>query len=416
MIRTQGKTSVARIAVIPQVPGNDYPNTPQINFIDELVFAKLKRLDIRPSPLADDSTFVRRAYTDVLGVLPTAEETRRFLAAKEADKRARLIDELLARPEFVDVWAMKFADLFQAGVTGIKGGWQLYWWLHRSLEQDKPYDAMVRELLLGAGSFVYDPTVNFYAGLFNGPEGVVTQVSQSLLGVRMDCAKCHDHPFERWTQDDFYGMAGFFSRLQRKHEPYGLFENAISLRPDSKPTYDYLNNNKEVLHPRTKASLVPRYLGGETVIAKPGVDVRRYLADWLTSPKNPWFSRTIANRIWRHFMGRAVVEPVDDFRVTNPPSNPKLLDALAEYLASNRFSLKTLTRAILNSRAYQLSSATIPSNENDSLNYSRYYLKRRTAEELFDALGQAADSPQIPGYPQGARAIGAAGRLAELLP
>ncbi len=406
MVRTHGKTIVARVLVIPDAPAIEYPPVAPNNFIDTLVLAKLKKLKIIPAELSSDPVFVRRAYLDVIGTLPSVEETKRFLDSDDSQKRAKLIDELLARPEFVDLWSLKLADMYQLGGTGIKGGWQLYRWIRQSLTENKPYDQMVREMLLGAGTFVYDAPVNYYYGLFLGPEGMVTQVSQSLLGIRMECAKCHDHPFERWTQNDYYGMAGFFTRLQRKAEPYGLFENAISVRPSNTPEYDYLNNGKELLHPRTKAPVTARYLGGAVVEAKPGVDIREQLAEWVTSPSNPWFSRAIANRVWKHYMGRGIVEPVDDFRVSNPPSNPALLDALASHLVNNKFDLKALARTILNSRAYQLSSAPNPSNTADEINYSRFYLKRQMAEVLFDAMGQVAESrPKIPGYPPGSRAL-----------
>lgn len=408
MIRTQGKTAVTSIAVIPKSPGPDYPEVPANGFVDTLILAKLRKLNVVPSELAPDPVFVRRVYLDTLGVLPTAEETRRFLASPEPDKRARLIDELLARPEFVDLWSLKFADLFQLGGTGVKGGWQLYRWIRQSLVENKPYDRMVREMLLGTGSFVYDPTVNFYKGLWSGPEGMVTQVSQSLLGIRMDCAKCHDHPFERWTQDDFYGLAGFFTRLQYKAESYGLFERAIAVRPDNKPTYDYVSNNKILVQPKTKEVVKARYLGGDVVEAKPGEDIREKLADWITSPKNPWFSRAIANRVWKHYLGRGIVEPIDDFRVTNPPSNPALLDALADHLVE-KYDLRKLARVILTSRTYQLSSIPNRTNETDSLNYSRFYLKRQIAEVLYDSMGQAAGKRlKIPGFPPEEKAIAVA--------
>ncbi|MEO7652531.1 MAG: DUF1549 domain-containing protein, partial [Bryobacteraceae bacterium] len=293
MIRVQGRTTVARIAISLSPPRQDYPSVAASNFIDEVVFAKLKQLNIVPSELSSDPVFVRRVYLDTLGVLPSPSETRRFLADSGPGKRARLIDELLLRPEFVDLWAMKFADLFQLGGTGVKGGWQLYRWIRQSLAGGKPHDQMVREMLVGTGSFVYDPTVNFYKGLATGPEGMVTQVSQSLLGVRMDCAKCHDHPFEDWTQDDFYGMGGFFTRLVRKAEPYGLFEHAVVLRPTGKPSYDYVGNNQEFLNPRTKQPVKARFLGGDTVEFRGGEDVRQKLADWLTAPRNPWFTRAL---------------------------------------------------------------------------------------------------------------------------
>jgi hypothetical protein len=406
MIRLQGKTAVATIATIAKMPGADYPNPVVNNFIDRLVFAKLKKLNVVPSELSSESVYLRRIYLDTLGTLPTADETRRFLSSTHPEKRARLVDELLARPEFVDLWSLKFADLFQLGGAGVKGGWQLYRWIRQSLTDNKPYDRMVRELLMGSGSFVYDPTVNYYKGLWTGPEGMVTQVSQSLLGIRMDCAKCHDHPFERWTQEDFYGFAGFFTRLQYKAESYGLFERSIAVRPTNQPTYDYVSNNKVLVYPKTMAEVMPRYLGGDVVDAKPGEDIRERLADWVISPRNPWFSRAIANRVWKHFLGRGIVEPVDDFRVSNPPSNPALLDALAAHFVEQRFDLRSFIRTVINSRTYQLSSTPNPSNESDGLNYSRFYLKRQMAEVLYDAMGQAAGKRlKIPGFPPGERAI-----------
>ena len=407
MARTLGRAVVAKIAVIEWSPGPDYPAVSIGSSLDAPVFAKLRKLGIVPSKLADDSVFLRRVYLDTLGVLPPIDETRRFLASNDPQKRSALIDALLSQPEFVDLWALKFADLFQLGTnTGAKGGWQLYRWIRQSLADNQPYDQMVREMLLGGGSFVYDPTVNFYHGLWKGPEGMVTQVSQALLGIRMDCAKCHDHPFERWTQDDFYGMAAFFTRLEFKAESYGLFERAIAVRPTRKPSYDYINNNKELLHPRTHQPLTPRFLTGEVVEDRPGEDLRETLADWVTSPKNPWFSRAIANRIWKHYLGRGIVEPVDDLRATNPPSNQALLDTLADHLVQDKYDLKKLIKAILNSRTYQTSSAPNATNEHDQTNYSRFYLKRQIAESLFDSMGQAAEvSPKIPGYPPGAKAM-----------
>jgi hypothetical protein len=410
MVRTLGQAAVARIAVIERAPGPDYPTVNIGSSVEVPVFVKLKKLGIVPSKLADDSVFLRRVYLDTLGVLPTIAETRRFLGSNEPQKRSRLIEELLGRPEFVDLWALKFADLFQLGTnTGAKGGWQLYRWIRQSLADNKPYDQMVREILLGAGSFVYDPTVNFYHGLWKGPEGMVTQVSQALLGIRMDCAKCHDHPFERWTQDDFYGMAAFFTHLEYKAESYGLFERAIAVRPTRKPSYDYINNNKELLHPKTNQPLTPRFLTGTVVQDRPGGDLRETLADWITSPKNPWFSRAIANRIWKHYLGRGIVEPVDDLRVTNPPSNQALLDTLTDTLVREKYDLKKLIKAILNSRTYQVSSLPNATNEHDQTNYSRFYLKRQIAESLYDSMGQAAEvSLKIPGYPPGAKAMSVA--------
>jgi uncharacterized protein DUF1549/uncharacterized protein DUF1553 len=409
MIRTLGRAAVAKIVVIEKAAGADYPEVAVNNFIDRAVFAKLKKLNIVPSQMSEDSAFLRRIYLDTLGVLPTVEEAREFMASRDPQKRSQLIDGLLSRREFVDLWSLKLADLFQAGASDVKGGWQLYRWIRQSLIDNKPYDQMVRELLLGAGAFVYDPTVNFYKGLWDGPEGMVPQVSQSLLGIRMDCAKCHDHPFENWTQDDFYGLAAFFTRLEYKAESYGLFERAIAVRPTPKPSYDYVNNNKELVHPKTKAPLTPRFLGGKVVADPPGRDIREKLAEWVTAPDNPWFARAITNRVWKHFLGRGIVEPVDDFRVTNPPSNEPLLDSLAAQLVKERYNLRELVKVILNSRTYQLSSIPNLTNAGDTVNYSRYYLKRQMAEVLFDSMGQAVGVRlKIPGYPPNSKAISVA--------
>jgi hypothetical protein len=312
-----------------------------------------------------------------------------------------LIDELLERPEFVDMWALKFADLFQVGGTGLKGGWLFYRWIRQSLVDRKPYDQMVREMMTGGGSFVYNPKANFFVGMFSGPEGMVTQVSQSLLGVRMDCAKCHDHPFENWTQNDFYSFGAFFTRIVRKAEPYGLFEHSIAIRPTGKPSYDYVGNNKEYLDPKTNQPVKPRYLGGAEVAFRADEDIREKLADWITSPANPFFTRAFVNRVWKHYMGRGIVEPVDDFRVSNPPSNPRLLAALAAHAARSKYDLRSLCRAILNSRTYQLSATANESNLTDNLNYSRFYVKRQMAEGLFDAVGQISGAHlKIPGAPR----------------
>lgn len=282
----------------------------------------------------------------------------------------------------------------------------MYRWLRQSLAEGKSYDAIVRGLVLGVGSFVYNSTANFYVGLASGPEGMVTQVSQSLLGVRMDCAKCHDHPFENWTQRDFYGFGAFFTRVVRKAEPYGLFEHSVAVRPTGKPSYDYLGNNKEFLDPKTNEPVKARYLGGAEVPFEPDEDIREKLADWITSPRNPFFTRTFVNRVWKHYMGRGIVEPVDDFRVSNPPSNPALLDALAADAVKAKYDLRSICRTILNSRTYQLSATPNPSNQSDTLNYSRFYIKRQIAEELFDAVGQISGAHlKIPGAPTGENAM-----------
>jgi hypothetical protein len=409
MARILGKAAVAKMAVIDQPPLSAYPAVATNNFIDEIVFEKLRRLNIIPSELSEDSIFIRRVFLDTLGVLPTPEETRSFLSSRAPQKRSLLIDELLRRPEFSEFWTMKLADLFQVGwATGVKGGQQMFRWLRQSLRENKLYDRLVRELLLGTGPFVYSPTANFNVGLMEGPEGMATQISQALLGIRLECSKCHDHPFERWTQDDFYGLAAFFARLERKAEPYGEFEHTVAIRPSHKPTYDFLGN-KELKNPKSGSLVAPKFLDGPVLQEAEGEDPREKLAEWLTDPSNPWFSRAIVNRIWKHYLGRGIVEGVDDFRVTNPPSNEKLLDALADYFINASFDMRKLVKLILNSRTYQLSATSNPTNADDQINYSRFYLKRMMSEVLFDAMGQAAGVRlKIPGYPLNEKAISVA--------
>ena len=406
MIRTRGKTAVAKVAVIDRPPTPDYPEVEPYNQIDELVLAKLRKLAIIPSELSTDSVFLRRVYLDTVGVLPTPAEIRNFLSSQDPLKRIRVVDDLLDRPEFSDLWTMVLADLFQLGQTSLKGGAQLYRWLKRSLGENKPYDQLVRELLLGSGPFVFAPTANFNVGLMEGPAGMAVQVSQALLGVRLECAKCHNHPFEQWTQDDFYGLAAFFTRMERKQEPYGRFEHSVTIRPNHKPTYDFLGTSEELKHPRTGEYVRPKLLGGATLRERPNQDPREALARWITDPANPWFARAMANRVWKHFMGRGLVEAVDDFRVTNPPSNEALLIALDDFFVSHGFDMRQLIRLILTSRTYQLSAVPNQSNREDHTNYSRFYLKRLIAETLFDAMGQATEFRQkIPGYPPGTKAI-----------
>jgi hypothetical protein len=254
---------------------------------------------------------------------------------------------------------------------------------------------MVSELLVSQGNLYYEPTANFYfVSRKLDPGDVATHVSQAFLGVRVECARCHNHPWEKWTQDDFYGFAGFFARLDTKFVHAGSESNV------------YLKDSGAVTHPKTKQVVVPKYLDGPAEAEQPGQDIRQALAKWVTSPKNPFFARTISNRIWRRYFGRGIVEPVDDFRVTNPPSHVELLDELAADFVSNGFSIKHLERAILNTRAYQLSSRPNESNRHDTVNYSRYYLKRVSAEELMDAIVQVTGvEEKFTGWAPGTRAM-----------
>jgi hypothetical protein len=397
MVRSLGQAVAARIFVVSSASGADYPPVPANNYIDRYIFEKLRRTNVVPSELASDQHFLRRIYLDVLGILPSADEAATFLASSDPDKRAKLIEALLSRPERADSWATYFADLFRLGFNESrdKGAKIFYDWIRKSVFEDKPYDRMVSELLVSQGNLFYEPTANFYfVSRKLDPGDIATHVSQAFLGVRLECARCHNHPWEKYTQDDFYGLAAFFSRLDTKFVHAGSESNV------------YLKDEGEVIHPKTKKPVEPKYLDGSHEREQPGQDIRQNFARWLTSAENPFFARTIANRIWRRYLDRGIVEPVDDFRVTNPPSNAGLLDALSQDFVKHGFSIKSLERTILNSRAYQLSSLPNESNRHDTVNYSRYYLRRMSAEQLMDAIVQITGvEERFTGWAPGTRAM-----------
>jgi hypothetical protein len=397
MVRTLGKAVAVRVAVAANARMDNYPEIPRHNFIDEFVFAKLRRLNIVPSPLSRDEEFLRRVYLDVVGVLPGIEESREFLASEDPRKRERLIDALLERPEYAEVWATKFSDLFRVGLLdqGNKGGRLMYNWLRQSIREDKPYDQFATELLTASGNLFFNPTANFYyVTEFAEPENYATNISQVFLGVRLECARCHNHPWEKWTQDDFWGFAAFFARVGVK-DTYQNDESQIHLKLSG-----------EVIHPKTKKPVAAKYLDGAREREELDEDIREKLASWMTAPGNAWFARAIVNRVFKHYLGRGLVEPVDDFRVTNPPTNPALLEALADDFVKHGYSLRHTIRRILHSRTYQLSSEPNQTNSEDHLNYSRYYPKRLMAEQLIDAVTQVTGVPEkYPGFPIGTRAM-----------
>lgn len=406
MVRTMGQAVAARILIASGTPGPDYPKVTSVNYVDDHVFAKLRRMNIRPSELSSDEQFLRRVYLDAIGLLPTEAEATAFLASTGPNKRAVLIDQLLQRREFSDLWALKFTELFRAGTreAGNKGAKIVYDYIRDSFRANKPYDQFVRELILSQGAHSFPnssieglksaPT-SFYNISFdsNAPDHA-TNVSQLFLGVRLECAKCHNHPWEKWTQDDFYGFAAFFARVGIK-EVYENDENATQYMEEG-----------FVEHPKTKKRVDPKFLDGPSLKDEQDADIREPLVDWMVSPKNPFFARTITNRVWKHFMGRGFVEEVDDFRVTNPPTHPALLDALAADLIAHKYDLRHLMRTILNSRAYQLSAEPNESNRSDTRNYSHFVMRRLAAEPMLDALTQVTGKMEkFPGYPPGTRAM-----------
>jgi hypothetical protein len=398
MVRTLGKAVVSRIEVAASATAPDYPKIAAHNYIDEFVFAKLKRLNIRPSADSSDSEFLRRVYIDTIGLLPSETEARAFFDSHDPAKRAKVIDQLLERPEFAELWALKFSELFRAGTyeSGPKGARIVYEWLRRSLLENKPWDRIAAELLLSQGAHFFGKQPSSFYNISKDSDAPdnATNVSQLFLGVRIECARCHNHPWEKWTQDDFYGFAAFFARVGVK-EVYENDENA-----------NYYMEEGTVTNPKTKQVASPKYLDGPVEQDAPDKDIRESLARWMTAPENPFFARAIVNRIWKHYLNRGLVEEVDDFRVTNPPTNPALLDAMAKDLSNHGYDLRRLIRAILNSRTYQLTAEPNESNRGDSLNYSHYYMRRMIAEEMLDTISQVTGVPEkYKGYPPETRAM-----------
>jgi hypothetical protein len=370
-----------------------YPAQTSNNFIDGLVFAKLKKLHILPSEPASDAEYLRRIYLDVIGTLPTPAESRRFLADKRSDRRTRLVNGLLERPEFADYWALKWADLLRVDsqALGNKHSYAYYRWIRESFAANKALDQFARELLTAEGPLNEVGPAAFYK-VVSRPGDAASTVSQVFLGVRIACAECHHHPFDRWGQNDYFGMQAFFAPVGFRKSPEG---EALLAAGDA-PTHN----------PRTGETVLAHMLGTTPAAVSPAADRRTVLAEWLTAGKNAWFARNLANRTWAHFMGRGLIEPVDDVRATNPPTNPELLDALANELIAARFDFRKLIRTITASRVYQLSSKPNATNERDEQNYSRMPLKRLEAEVLLDMVCQTTGIPEkFPGVPAGSRAI-----------
>jgi len=353
----------------------NYPAFPANNFVDNLVLSKLKKLNIAPSELCSDSDYLRRVYLDVIGTLPTSEEARRFLADKRANKRALLVDELLDRPEFADYWALKWADLLRVDrqALGHKKAHAFYRWIRDSIAKNKPFDQFARELLTAEGPLEEVGPANYYK-VVSKPGETASSLSQVLLGVRIACAECHHHPFDRWSQTDYFGMTAFFTPVSLKGSARGEALQALG-DPVSK-------------HPRTGATILPHALATKMPDKALDGDRRVALADWMTSPSNAWFARNLANRTWAHFLGRGLVEPIDDVRDTNPPSNPELLDTLGKHVVATKYDVKQLMRTIAASRTYQLSSKPNATNEKDEINYSRSLFRRIDAEVMLDMVSQ----------------------------
>jgi hypothetical protein len=405
LVRYLDRQVVVQLAFVPARPGFVWKEPPHNNYIDRHVFAKLKTLRVTPSDLCTDSVFVRRAYLDTLGLPPTAEKVRKFLDDDRPDKRARLIDALLERPEFADFWALKWSDLLRNEEKALdrKGVQLFHEWIRQSIAEGKPLNEFARELVAGRGSTYSHPAANYYRAL-RDPYARAEATAQVFLGVRLQCAKCHNHPFDRWTQTDYHQLAAFFSRVD-----YRIVENNRKDNLD-KHEFDgeqivYVARSGELEHPVTHEPLKPRFLGAATPDFADEDDRLLALADWIARPDNPFFARAQANRVWYHLMGRGLVEPNDDFRASNAPSHAALLDELAKDLAGHRFDQRHLVRTIMNSRTYHLSAAPNDTNRDDETNFSHVLPRPLQAEQLLDAVSQATGVPaKFRGFPPGTRA------------
>ena len=393
---------LSRIAIatvtVPQtnlVSPELFSNFKRRNFIDDLVVEKLAELNLPPSPPCSDAQFIRRAFLDATGVLPKEKEVRQFLADETADKREKLVDTLMRRPEFVDYWAYKWSDLLLVNSKKLRAAdmWSYYDWIRNNVSANTSWDEFVRQIVTAQGSTLENGACNFYT-LHDDPLALTENTSLAFLGMSINCARCHNHPMEKWTNDEYYGMANLFARVR--------FKNGR----DGGDSVVFAADEGDLIQPLTGKPQPPRPLDGEAIAPNSHEDRRKALADWLVSRDNPYFSRAIVNRVWANYFGVGLVEKVDDLRVTNPASNEKLLSAAAKYLADHHFDLRSLMRAIMTSQTYQLSSAPRLENETDTRFYSHYYPKRLMAEVLLDAVAEVTGAEnKFPNYPPGFRAV-----------
>lgn len=377
-----GQIALARItSPWPSViPDEVFARTPKRNVIDKRVIEQLRRLNLKPSKPSSDSEFIRRVYLDVVGMLPTPQETKAFLADTSETKRDDLIEKLLAQPGFVDYWAYRLSDLFLISSKKLRPlALKAYYdWLRGEIEKITPWDQLVRQVVAAKGDTLKNGAANFYS-IHQDPETMAENVSQAFMSLSINCAKCHNHPLEKWTNDQYYSFANLFARVRAK----GWGGDARS--GDGARTL-FIADRGDLIQPRTGKPQPAAPLDGQAIASDSTEDRREALADWLTSPENPYFTRSIANRVWANFFGRGIVEPVDDLRISNPASNEPLLQTISEHLVKNDYDLKSLMRLILRSETYRRSSTPLPENEGDQKYYSRYYPRRLMAEVLQDAI------------------------------
>ena len=396
MARFATFTVGSQVIVIPKNLKYKFPDVPEYNYIDTLVDAKLKKLRILPSDLCSDEVFLRRATIDITGTLPTAEEHDQFIADTDPKKREKLVDELLTRKEFVEMWVMKWAELLQIRSdnqqVSYKAALLYYNWLEDKIAHNVPFDEIVRELLEADGGTFKNPATNYYQ-VTRETLKLAENTAQVFMGMRIQCAQCHNHPFDRWTMNDYYGFAAFFSQVGRKQSE------------DPREVIVFNSGGGDVHHPVGGRVMEPKFLGGATPDVK-GKDRRVVLANWLASPQNPYFAKNIANIIWAQYFGKGIIDPVDDVRVSNPAVNPELLDALGKKLEEYHFDFKRLVRDICTSRTYQLSTQTNTSNEQDDRNFAHSLVRRMRAEVLRDCITQVTETKdKFRGLPLGSRAV-----------
>ena len=395
MIRYQAKVAVFRATIPLGAPVENLPVAK--HFIDELVFKKLKTVGMPASELCDDATFIRRTCIDIAGRLPTTAETKAFIADQDTAKRDKWIDTLLDSTDYADYFANKWSALLRnkrGGPTHTRGTYAFYDWIRDSLLSNKPYDQFAREIVAASGELSDNPPVAWYRQV-KDPNAQLEDTAQLFLGMRLKCAQCHHHPFEKWSQQDYYSFAAFFSQVGRK--------------PGAQPGEEMIYAKRGLptaTNKKTKQSVPPSGLGAAPMKLSPDDDPRQALADWMSNPDNPFFAKALVNRYWKHFFNRGLVDPEDDLRETNPPTNPELLDALAKSFIDSKFDIKNLVRAICRSQVYQLSSMPNKFNAVDKQYFSRYYPKRLTAEVLLDAVDEVTRSEsKFEGLPTGTRAV-----------
>jgi hypothetical protein len=406
MVRFEGQAEICQF-VVPYSDKTNAAAWTNNNFVDELASRKFSELGITPSPLCDDATFLRRAFLDATGTVPTVEQAQAFLNSPAPDKRTRLIDQLLGltgdpaqdihNNDYAAYWAIKWSDLIRSSTEKLQGQgmWATYNWINESLRENKPFDQFAQQLVSARGSLYNNGPANYFRASTN-PLDLAETTSQLFMGIRLTCAKCHHHPFEKYSQDDYYGFAAFFARVGTKPSwEFGQAGGELAV---------VVKSSGEVTHPRTGKVMAPTPLDGASM--DDPLDRRIPLAKWLTSAENPYFARNLVNRYFAYLMGRGLVEPIDDLRATNPPTNPALMNALAEDVVRSGYNIKHLLRTIMTSRLYQLDSQPTQENASDDKFFSHYKVKRLAAEPLLDAISYATSVPtKFKGMPLGTKAI-----------